>query len=245
MYRNRIIPCLLLKKKGLVKTVKFDNPNYIGDPLNAVKIFNDKGADELFFIDIDASKEGKIQYEILKRIANQSFMPLGYAGGIKSIEDASKIFSLGFEKVCLNTVLFSKKNLISEISEKYGSQSTIVCIDVKKDIFGKYNVYNHLTKKKEGQVIPFAKKCEELGCGEIIIQSVDNDGLMNGYDYKLIKKVSESVNIPIVSLGGCGALVDITKAVKNGASACGVGSLFIYYGSHKAVLINYPSEVDI
>jgi imidazole glycerol-phosphate synthase subunit HisF len=245
MYRNRIIPCLLLKGKGLVKSVKFKDYNYIGDPLNAVKIFNDKGADELLFIDIEASKTGKIQFELLQKIANQSFMPLGYCGGINNFDDAAKIFKIGFEKICLNTAVLKKPELITELAKIYGNQSVIVCIDIKKDLLGRYKVYEHTTKKTKEDLIELVLNYEKLGAGEIILQSVDNDGTMKGYDNKLINLVSSKVKIPVVALGGAGCMNDIKEAIDNGASACAVGSMFVYYGKNKAVLINYPEEVDV
>ncbi|CAF30639.1 AglZ/HisF2 family acetamidino modification protein [Methanococcus maripaludis] len=241
MYRNRIIPCLLLKDERLVKTVKFKDPNYIGDPLNAVRIFNDKEADELFFIDISASKRESINFDLLKKISSQSFMPLGYAGGIKCLNDAKKIFSIGFEKISLNTIVLKNPDLITEISKIYGSQSVLVTIDVKKNFFGKYYVYNHLKKKiTKYNPVDFARKMEVLGAGELVINCVDNDGVMKGYNLKLIGEISKAVKIPIVALGGAGSLKDLDDAINVGASAAGAGSLFIYYGPHKAVLINYP-----
>ena len=245
MYRNRIIPCLLLNENKLVKTTKFKNPKYLGDPLNAVKIFNDKCVDELIFIDISATKNKKINFKLLEKIANQSFMPLGYAGGINNFDDAAKIFKLGFEKICLNNSLFTNPNLITKISNTYGSQSVVVCIDVKKNIFGKYQIYNYLTNKTHNNLLEWAKNAEKLGCGEIIINSVDNDGVMKGYDPKLIKLISENLNIPVVALGGAGKLQDLQEIIKHGASAAAAGSLFVYYGPHKAVLINYPGENEL
>ncbi|MBN2881017.1 imidazole glycerol phosphate synthase subunit HisF [Candidatus Woesearchaeota archaeon] len=243
MYRNRIIPCLLLQEDGLVKTIKFKNTTYIGDPINAVRIFNDKEVDELFFIDISASKNKKIQFEYLKKIASECFMPLGYAGGIKTLEDAKKIFSMGFEKISLTSVVFKNPKLISEISKVYGAQSVLVTIDVKKNIFGKPKVFNYLENKLTAyDPVEFAIRMEKLGAGEIIINSVDNDGVMKGYDLELIKLISKSVSIPVVALGGAGTLDDLKKVVDAGASAAAAGSLFIYYGPHKAVLINYPSS---
>ncbi len=247
MYRNRIIPCLLLQKNVLVKTAKFQNPRYIGDPLNAVKIFNDKGADELLFIDIDASKKKKnINFEILSKIASQSFMPLSYGGGIHNIDDMKKIFSIGFEKISLNYSVLQDSSIVTKAAETFGSQSVVVSIDVKKDIFGKYYVYNHVMKK----ITPFnpkeyATKVQNLGAGEILLNSVDNDGMMKGYDLDLIRVVSSSLNIPLISLGGAGTSEDLKQAIEAGASAAAAGSLFVFYGPNRAVLINYKSDIQL
>jgi len=241
MYRNRIIPCLLLKGKALVKTVKFEKPRYIGDPLNAVKIFNDKGADELFFIDIEASKQKtKINFDLLSKIASQSFMPLGYAGGLNDITDMKKIFSIGFEKISLNSSVLNDPGIVTKASETFGSQSVLVSIDVKKDFFGRYFVYNHVLKKNISlDPIDYSMKVQNLGAGEILLNSVDNDGVMKGYDLELIKKVASSLSIPVIALGGAGTSDDLKKAVDAGASAAAAGSLFVFYGPNHAVLINY------
>jgi len=241
MYRNRIIPCLLLKDKALVKTVQFYKPRYIGDPLNAVKIFNDKGADELLLIDIAVSKEKRtINFDLLSKIASQSFMPLSYGGGIHNIKDMKKIFSIGFEKTSINSSALSDPNIITKASETFGSQSIVVSIDVKKDIFGRYYVYNHVAKKNISlDPLEYAKKVEKLGAGEVLLNSVDNDGLMKGYDLELIRKISSSLSIPVIALGGAGTQEDLKKAVQAGASAASAGSLFMFYGPNRAVLINY------
>jgi cyclase len=241
MYRNRIIPCLLLQKGVLVKTVKFKDPRYIGDPINAVKIFNDKGADELLFIDIAISKEKtNINFNLLSKIASQSFMPLSYGGGLNNIDDMKKIFSIGFEKVSLNSSVLFDPSIVTKASETFGSQSVVVSIDVKKDLFGKYYVYNHVSNKNTSlDPIEYAIKVQNLGAGEILLNSVDNDGIMKGYDLALIKNVSSSLSIPVIALGGAGKSEDLTKAVEAGASAAAAGSLFVFYGPNRAVLINY------
>lgn len=244
MYRNRIIPCLLLQKGVLVKTAKFKDPRYIGDPINAVKIFNDKGADELLFIDIEASKEKKnINFDLLSKIASQSFMPLSYGGGVHNIDDMKKIFSIGFEKISLNFSVLNDPSIVTKASETFGSQSVVVSIDVKKDVLGKYYVYNHVLRKNTTlNPIEHAKTVQSLGAGEILLNSVDNDGVMKGYDLELIKKVASSLNIPLIALGGAGTSEDLEKAVEAGASAAAAGSLFVFYGPNRAVLINYPNQ---
>jgi imidazole glycerol-phosphate synthase subunit HisF len=244
MYRNRIIPCLLLQKGVLVKTAKFKDPRYIGDPINAVKIFNDKGADELLFIDIEASKEKKnINFDLLLKIASQSFMPLSYGGGLHNIDDMKKIFSIGFEKISLNTSVLIDPSIVTKASETFGSQSVVVSIDVKKDLLGKYYVYNHVLKKNTTlDPIEYAIKIQNLGAGEILLNSVDNDGMMKGYDLELINKIASSLSIPVIALGGAGTPQDLEKAITAGASAAAAGSLFVFYGPNRAVLINYQSE---
>ncbi len=247
MFRPRIIPTLLLKDDGLVKTVRFKDAKYIGDPINAVKLFNDYEADELVFLDIRASKEGRtISPDLVKSISEEAFMPFSAGGGIKSLEDAKKIITAGAEKVVLNTILYKKPEVVKEISKHFGSQAVIVSIDVKKDSSGKYLVAVNdgedlLQKSPEEQ----AKLAEGLGAGEILINSIDKDGTMDGFDYELINSVSKVVKIPVIAIGGAGSKEDLSKAIKSGASAVSAGSLFVFHGSRKAVLINYPSKEDI
>ena len=245
MLRPRIIPCLLIKDKGLVKTVKFDNPKYVGDPLNAVKIFNEKETDEISIFDIDASVLSiDPNYSLIEKIANQSRMPICYGGGIKKVEQAQKIFKLGVEKIAISSAAVNNPELISQISSKVGSQSVVVVIDVKKKLFGDYEVFIHNGKDKTGiKAVDFAKKAQKFGAGEIIINSIDNDGIMKGYDFKLIDKIRDQITIPLTVLGGAGSLDDI-KQVINKYNIIGVaaGSLFVFKGTYKAVLINYPNR---
>jgi len=241
MHRIRVIPCLLLKNNGLVKTKKFKDPIYVGDPINAVKIFNDKEADELLFIDIEASKQNKgPNYDLLSRIVKEAFMPFGYGGGIKSLEDIKRLLHLGVEKVCVNSFAIKDPEFIRKASDIAGSQSIVVSIDVKKNIFGKYKVYDYL-RQKTTDIDPFefAKKVEECGAGEILLTSVDKEGTYDGYDLDLIKRISKVVNIPVIALGGASNIDDFKQAINSGASAVSAGSLFVFYGPHKAVLINY------
>lgn len=243
----RVIPTLLLRGKGLVKTVNFKNPNYLGDPINAVRIFNDKEVDELVLLDIGASKEKRDpNYTWIKDIVSESFMPIGYGGGIHSITQIKKIFDLGVEKIIMNTASFDL-NLISEAASIYGEQSIVVCIDAKKAIFGGYNVYGRSGQEKHKQCPDvFAKEVVNAGAGEIIIQSIDNEGKMKGYDLNLIKLVSSAINVPIVASGGAGTFQDLKDAIIiGGASAVAAGSFFVYKGKHNAVLINYPSTLEI
>lgn len=244
MLKTRVIPCLLLKDKGLVKTIKFKDPKYVGDPINAVRIFNEKEVDELVFLDISASLEGrKPNFKVIGDIAAQTFMPLGYGGGIRDIEDIKTLFSIGVEKVVINSAAIDNPDIIKQASNVAGSQSIVISIDVKKNLWGKYEVYVH-----SGQVrtklnpVEWAKKVESLGAGEIFLNAIDKDGTMSGYDIDLIKQVSSSVNIPVVACGGAGSLNDFLEAVKEGgASAVSAGSFFVFHGKHRAVLITYPS----
>ncbi|MCG7280435.1 AglZ/HisF2 family acetamidino modification protein [Chryseobacterium taklimakanense] len=245
MLRPRIIPSLLIQDKGLVKTVNFKNPKYVGDPINAVKIFNEKAVDELAVFDIDATAKGlEPDYTLIERLANQSRMPLCYGGGVKTVEQAQKIFSLGIEKIALSSAVLENPGLISEIAERVGSQSVIVVLDVKKKLFGGYEVYTHNGKKATGiNPVKFAEEAQRLGAGEIVINSIDQDGMMKGYDMNLIDRIREKISLPLTVLGGAGSLADIKKVIdKHGIIGVAAGSLFVFKGIYKAVLINYPDK---
>jgi cyclase len=247
MFRPRVIPVLLLKGKGLVKSIKFQKYRYIGDPINAVKIFNDLKADELVFLDITASKEKRsISLELVKQIGSEAFMPFAIGGGIRNVKEAYNSVNGGAEKIVLNTVFIENPGVISEIAKELGTQSVVVSIDVKKNLFGNYHIYiKGGTKKTKINTITAAKRAEELGAGEIIINSIDHDGMMNGYNLDLIKKVSESVNVPVVACGGAGNLAHMKTAIDSGAHAAAAGSLFVYHGTRRAVLINYPDKDEL
>ncbi len=245
MLQSRIIPCLLIHNKGLVKTVKFKDAKYVGDPLNAVKIYNEKEADELIVLDIDASVEkNEPDYKLIERLALQCRMPLCYGGGIKTVEQALKIFSLGVEKIALSSAAIENPNLISQLADKVGKQSVVVVIDAKKKLLSsKYEVYMHNAKKSTGlNAVDWAKKAEELGAGEIVINSIDNDGLMTGYDLNLIDKIREVTNIPLTVLGGAGSYEDFNNLIrKYQVLGLAAGSFFVFKGKYRAVLINYPN----
>ncbi|MDG4655098.1 AglZ/HisF2 family acetamidino modification protein [Chryseobacterium arthrosphaerae] len=244
MLRPRVIPSLLIQDNGLVKTVNFKNPKYVGDPINAVRIFNEKEVDELAIFDIDATAKGlEPNYSLIERIANQSRMPLCYGGGVKTVEQAQKIFGLGIEKIALSSAVLQTPELITQIAERVGSQSVIVVLDVKKKLFGGYEVYTHNGKKSTGiNPIKFVEEAQKLGAGEIIINSIDQDGVMKGYDLGLIDKVREKISLPLTVLGGAGSLNDIKQVIdKHGIIGVAAGSLFVFKGVYKAVLINYPS----
>lgn len=248
MFLPRIIPVLLLKGKGLVKTVKFNEPRYIGDPINAVKIFNDLKADELIFLDITASKENRcISNQLIKDIGDEAFMPFGVGGGIGSIEQIEQILKAGAEKVVINTSALLNPKLIEEAAKIFGSQSIVVSIDVKKSFWGKYEVWNKdgIVNTKQDPVIA-GKNAEDYGAGELMINSIDLDGTMVGYDIKLIKSISDNVSIPVIACGGAGNLNHLKEAYyKGNAHALATGSLFVYHGPRKAVLINYPSKEEL
>jgi cyclase len=247
MLRPRIIPCLLLHEKGLVKTVNFKSHKYVGDPINAVRIFNEKEVDELAFFDIDATVLDKEpDYGLIEKLANQSRMPLCYGGGVKTVEQAQKIFGLGIEKIALSSAAIVNPMLVTQIADRVGSQSVIVVLDVKKKILGGYEIYTHNGKKSTGiNPIKFAKELEQLGAGEIIVNSIDQDGVMKGYDLNLIDKIAETISIPLTVLGGAGSMADIEKIVdKHGVIGVAAGSLFVFKGPYKAVLINYPTQIE-
>lgn len=248
MLNPRIIPCLLVHKKGLVKTVKFKDPKYVGDPLNAVRIFNEKEVDELMVIDIDATScAHEPDYTLIQHLAAECRMPLCYGGGIKSVEQAHRIFSLGVEKIAISSIAIENPSIIKDIAQRVGNQSVIVVLDVKKKLFGsKYELYTNNGKKNTGKdPIVFAKLCEELGAGEIVINSIDQDGTMAGYDYNIINKIRESVSIPITVLGGAGSLEHIGDMIsRHGIIGTAAGSLFVFKGKYRAVLINYPNKQE-
>jgi cyclase len=247
MLRPRIIPSLLIHDNGLVKTVNFKNPKYVGDPINAVKIFNEKGVDELAVFDIDASVFGKEpNYSLIERLANQSMMPLCYGGGVKSIDQARKIFSFGIEKIALSSSIINNPNLITQIADRVGGQSVIVVLDIKKKLLGGYEIFTHNGNKSTGlNPLKFVEDAQKLGAGEIIINSIDRDGMMKGYDLELIAKIRERLTIPLTVLGGAGSLNDIEKVIDaHGVIGVSAGSLFVFKGPYKAVLINYPTQIE-
>ncbi len=248
MLLPRIIPVLLVHKGGLVKTTQFKNPKYVGDPINAVKIFNEKIVDELAIIDIDATtQDNSIDFNLIKNLASECRMPMSYGGGVKNIEQIEKIISLGVEKILISSAVVANPELIREAAERVGSQSIVVVLDVKKHpIFKKYSIYTHNGKiKSDIKISDFLERIIDLGAGEVVVNSINNDGLMKGYDMELINIISKKVNIPITALGGAGHFNDIKSLFKNfGIIGAGVGSMFVFKGKYKAVLINYPSVYD-
>lgn len=244
MLRPRIIPCLLIQNKGLVKTVRFKDSKYVGDPINAVRIFNEKEVDEIIVLEIDATANNvEPDYKMIENLAAECRMPLCYGGGIKTVEQAQRIFSLGVEKVAISSAAVQTPGLIDEISSRVGNQSMVVVLDVKKGNNNKYEIWTENGTKSSGKnIVSFAKEVEKLGAGEIVINSIDQDGIMKGYDIKMIEQVRSQVNLPITVLGGAGKLEDIGNLIdKFGIIGAAAGSLFVFKGIYKAVLINYPS----
>jgi len=248
MLRSRIIPCLLIHNKGLVKTVNFKNPKYVGDPINAVKIFNEKEVDELIVLDIDATRDNRApNFKMIKGLADECRMPFCYGGGITTIEQAKKIINLGVEKVALSYSALKNIDLCKDIGNLIGNQSVVVVLDVKKKkLFGGYNIYTHNgTKKSNWKLDDFISKLEKIGIGEIVINSIDNDGVMQGYDLALIENIREKCSMPITVIGGAGNIYHIKDLINKfkiiGAAA---GSLFVFKGKYKAVLINYPNREE-
>jgi cyclase len=247
MLKTRVIPVLLLANGGLVKTVNFKNPKYVGDPMNTVKIFNEKEVDELAFLDIEASKNNQSpNFDFIKTIASEAFMPFSYGGGIKTLQDVEKILTQGAEKVIINTALYKDSNFLKEVVNNFGAQSVVACIDVKKNFIGQYSTYSHAGSVEEGMSLDeILQRIEDLACGEIIIQSIDKDGTMEGYDLKLISYIDKKISVPLVALGGCGELNDFKRVIEAGADAAAAGSFFVFYGKYKAVLITYPPHNEI
>jgi len=248
MFRPRVIPVLLLKGQGLVKSVKFKDYRYIGDPINAVKLFNDMNADELAFLDIMANRENRsVSLDFVKRVGEEANMPFSVGGGIKSVKEIQQIIAAGAEKVILNTSAAEDPGFVKNASDEFGSSTITVSIDVKRSLFGKELTYIHSGKKATRfDPVSFAKLMEEMGAGEIIINSMARDGIMQGYDISLIRRVSEAVRIPVVALGGAGSYEDLKKAVSEGyASAVAAGSMFVFHGPRRGVLINYPEKEQL
>jgi imidazole glycerol-phosphate synthase subunit HisF len=243
MLNPRVIPCLLLKNDGLVKTLKFAKPKYVGDPINAIRIFNDKEVDELIVLDINASKEKcDPDYELIEKFASECFMPLCYGGGVRSVQQAQQLFALGVEKICLQTVALDDPTIITRIADKFGSQSVVVSVDIKKNFLGKRMLYrsaDHKTIKRPW--LQYLQCVENAGAGEVIVNSVDLDGTMVGMDLDLITEAASAVTVPLIALGGVGSLLDIKAAIHSGASAVSAGAFFVFQGPHRAVLITYPS----
>lgn len=236
----RLIPTLLIKGNGLVKTTKFKDPVYLGDPINAVRIFNEKEVDELIIIDIDKKIEGP-NFNYIKKLASECFMPLCYGGGITNLDQIKKLVSIGVEKVSLNSAILYNYKLIEETSKLFGAQNVVSCIDINRNIFNNYYVNNNKKLNLNNHI----KNIINSGAGEILINCVHKDGTMSGPDLHLISQIVKEVNVPIIYLGGISSINDINNAFKAGANAVSAGSFFIYHGKHKAVLISYPKNLNI
>lgn len=246
--KTRVIPVLLLKDKGLVKTVKFRAPRYIGDPINSVRIFNEKEVDELAFLDIAATPNRREpDFAMLDDIAGEAFMPMACGGGIASVAQIRRIMSMGFEKVILDTVTYEDPDVVREAAAIYGAQSVVACIDVKRRLLGGYDLYTHSgAQRRKISLADHLANLVGYGVGEILVNSIDRDGTMAGYDIGAVKAVSAQVSLPVIACGGAGSLDDLAAAVSDGgASAVAAGSMFVYKGRHRAVLINYPDRADL
>jgi cyclase len=244
--RARVIPVLLIRNRKLVKTTNFKNEVYVGDPINALRIFNEKEVDELVIVDIGAYVRREPDFEYVNQLVSECFMPLAYGGGIQNIAHAKKLFAIGVEKVVLGAVAFTNSELIREIATEYGSQSILVSIDYRNNWLGRQQVYIVNGSKKTGFTpLEFAKIVEQNGAGEILLQGINSEGTGRGYDTETIQRLSGEISIPLIALGGAGKINDFTLGIKSGASAVAAGSLFLFKGPHKAVLISYPGPAEL
>lgn len=243
--RPRVIPVLTLDREKLVKTVQFQKPNYIGDPINAIRIFNDCDVDEIALVDISKNRV-EPQYLLLQQICSEAFIPMSYGGGVKSFPQAQRVFEIGFEKVMLNTCCFDETKTLTQIANVYGSQSAVACLDFKKNFFGQAHFYTQSGERKwKMSPVEAARKAVELGAGEIVLQNIDGDGMMRGYALEAIAEVCQAVSVPVIALGGAGKLQDLRAVIQAGAAAAAASSLFVYHGRLKGVLINYPSQKEL
>ena len=248
MLNFRVIPCLLWRNNGLVKTVKFKNPVYVGDATNAIRIFNEKEVDELIILDIDASSKGTPpDIPFIKKIASECFMPLCYGGGVRTVQQIKEVVSAGVEKISLNSIAVERPEFVKEAAKDFGSSTIVACIDYKKNLFGK-----NIVTGKSGQLkskynpVDFARLMEEMGAGEIVLNSIDKDGTMTGYDLDMIASITEKISIPVIAMGGAGNVNHFEDAIRKArVSAVAAGSMFVFQGKHKAVLINYPSNTSL
>lgn len=248
MHAARVIPCLLIRGNGLVKTKKFRDPVYVGDPVNAVRIFSEKEADEIVILDIDASRERRDpNYQLIEEIAGEAFMPLAYGGGVRSVDQARRLIRCGVEKVVINTAATESAKVIEDVAKIFGSQAVVAAVDVKKTLFGGYRVVSHsATVEVKVELDEHVRHLESAGAGEIFLNSVDRDGTMSGYDIELIRRVAGLTKVPLVACGGAGEVEHLFQAVRDGgASAVSAGSMFVFHGKHRAVLISYPKELRL
>ena len=245
MLRPRVIPCLLVKNKGLVKTVRFAEPKYVGDPINAVRIFNEKEVDELMVVDIEATaQQREPDYTLIEHLAAECRMPLCYGGGVTTSEQVERIVALGVEKVAVSSALLAQPQMIAQASASVGAQSMVVVLDVRQSRPGQYEVYTHNARRATGKTpVELARLAQQLGAGEIVLNSIDNDGCMQGYDLELVGQVRREISVPLTCLGGAGSLQHIQQLIAAfGAIGAAAGSLFVFKGVYRAVLINYPDR---
>ena len=248
MLRPRAIPCLLLKNGRLVKTIKFEKPQYVGDPINAVRIFNDMEVDEIVVLDIGATPDGTaVRFDLIGEMAGECFMPMAYGGGLTSVEDVRRVLGLGVEKIVINAAAARDLSLVRAIGDAFGSQSIVASVDVRKRMFSGYRAYTGGGRQAlKAGVVEWVQALERAGAGEILVTSIDRDGTMDGYDLDLVRLVSSSVRVPVIAAGGAGSVDDIGAVVtRGGASAAAVGSLAVYQGKNRAVLINFPTPAQL
>jgi len=247
MLKIRVIPCLLLRGRALVKTVRFAKPSYVGDPINTVRIFNEKEVDEIILLDIAATAEGRRPpFQLIEEIAGECFMPLTYGGGVRSLEDMQTIFSLGVEKIALNSYASASPEFIRQASDRFGSQSVVASIDVKRSLLGRPRVHVRGGRGADGaDPVAYARTLESLGAGEILLTSVNRDGTFSGYDIDLVRQVCAALSVPLIACGGASGVGDFRLAAQAGAAAVAAGSLFVYQGPNRAVLINFPSRAEL
>jgi len=247
MLHHRVIPVVLLSGNGLVKTMRFRNPKYIGDPVNVIRIFNEKEVDELMVLDIGATRENhEPNYDLIRQFAGECFMPLAYGGGVKNVDQAQRLFSCGVEKICLQTAALEDHSVVSSLASLFGSQSIVVSVDIKRGFLGKPELY--ASSRRRTLKINWLRKVKMLidaGAGEVLLNAVDKDGMLLGPDLELIQQVSAISNVPLISIGGIASLDDIKAAVNAGANAVAASSFFIYHGPHRAVLIDYPRYCEL
>ncbi|MBC8329504.1 MAG: imidazole glycerol phosphate synthase subunit HisF [Planctomycetes bacterium] len=247
MARTRVIPVLLLRGRSLVKTVRFRKPNYLGDPINTIRLFNDKEVDEIVVLDIEATRKGaRPQFNYIEDLAGESFMPMAVGGGIGTIDDVRRILAAGVEKVVVNTAAVTRPGLIEAIAREYGSSTLVCSMDVRSSFLGVQRAVTHGGAKRLAEdPVAWASQLERRGAGEILVNSVDRDGIMGGYDLDLVRRVAEAVSVPVIACGGAGDLSDMVAARDAGATAAAAGSVFVYHGRHRAVLIQYPRSTEI
>lgn len=247
MLKHRVIPALLLSGNGLVKTCRFRRPQYVGDPCNAIRIFNEKEVDELMLLDIMASKTGaEPNYALIEEVAGECFIPLTYGGGVRSVEQAARIFSLGVEKICLQTAALNDMSLVSRIAERFGSQSVVVSVDVKRDWLKRPRLFAASSSKMlRHDWLDMVQSLVRAGAGEVLLNAVDRDGTLSGPDLELICQASDAIEVPLIAVGGIGSLQAIKAAIDAGASAVAAGAFFVFYGPHRAVLITYPAYREL
>jgi cyclase len=248
MLRARVMPCLLLRGRGLVKTRRFKDPVYIGDPVNAVRIFSEKEVDELVLLDIDASREQREpDYELIAEIAGECFMPVAYGGGVRSLEQVRRLIRSGVEKVVVNSAACESTAVLREAADVFGSQAVVAAVDVRKPLFGGWRVIARSGTVDTGLALEtHVQSLVKAGVGELMINNIDRDGMMTGFDLELIRRVTSQVNVPVIACGGAGSVQHLREAVQQGgASAVAAGSLFVFHGRHRAVLINYPTAAEL